>query len=222
MFKNFIWYLLVTGLFFRSLKTLSYVKFFQVSLFWEVVKQKILGLEVESYRFPIIIIFLFIGILFTNLGGLLVVMPQNFIYKISFSLLVMAIFFWGYTYLPIIKVGKEKLTLFVIGEMKFPVLSLLLSHIEILTHIFRPVTLTARLWVNIWVGHLIIRGISFTFCRRMVNFRVNPLFWGGVSQVGFFLFEGGIISLQTFVFTYLIKVYFEENFHHSNVSFKIL
>ena len=41
-----------------------------------------------------------------------------------------------------------------------------------------------------------------------------------MSQIGFFLFEGGIISLQTFVFSYLIKVYFEENFYHSNVPYK--
>ena len=220
MFKNFIWYILILGLFFGRLKNSSYVKLFQLSVVWEIVKEKILGLKVESYRFFIIIIFLFFGIFFTNLGGLLVVIPQNFIYKISFSLLLIAIFFWGYTYLPIIKIKKEKLTLFVIGEIKFPVLSLLLSHIEILTHVFRPVTLTARLWVNIWVGHLIIRGISFIFRRRLVNLRINTFLWGGISQVGFFLFEGGIISLQTFVFTYLIKVYFEENFHHSHVTYK--
>ena len=219
MFKNFLWYLLIAGLFFCSSK-ISYVKISRLSLVWEAIKRKILGVGVRKYNFSTIIIFLFMGIFLTNLGGLLVVLPQNFIYKLSISLLLISLFFWSYTYLPIIKANKEKLTLFVIGEMKFPMLSLLLSHIEILTHIFRPVTLTARLWVNIWVGHLILRGISFIFCRRLINFKLNPLFWGGVSQIGFFLFEGGIISLQTFVFSYLIKVYFEENFYHSNVPYK--
>jgi len=218
MFKNFLWYLLLIGL--LTIKGGPYVKVLDLSVSWERIKSKILGVSVENFNFSTIIIFLFFGIFFTNLGGLLVVLPQNFIYKLSTSLLIIRICFWLFTYVPIISKGKEKLTLFVIGEIKFPILSLLLSHIEILTHIFRPVTLTARLWVNIWVGHLIIRGISFIFCRSLVKVSVNPLFWRSLSQVGFFLFEGGIISLQTFVFTYLIKVYFEENFHHASTSYK--
>merc|ERR1712122_31526 len=57
---------------------------------------------------------------------------------------MMALFFWLFTYTPLILKGKEKITLFVIGEIKFPILSLLLSHIEILTHIFRKYVLGSQ------------------------------------------------------------------------------
>jgi F0F1-type ATP synthase membrane subunit a len=103
-----------------------------------------------------------------------------------------------------------------VGEMKFPLLSFLLSNIEILTQFFRPITLSARLWVNIWVGHLIIRAISLIFFS---SFRRSFIILTTILQAGFFLFEAGIISLQTFVFSYLVKVYFEENFLHSNLSY---
>ena len=220
MFKNFFWYFIIIGLILLNRPTAAYSKISQISVVWERIKIEILGLKIEKFNFSTIIIFLFFGIFFTNLGGLLVVLPQNFIYKISISLGMMALFFWLFTYTPLILKGKEKITLFVIGEIKFPILSLLLSHIEILTHIFRPVTLTARLWVNIWVGHLIMRGISFILARRFLNISIRSLIGRFFSQGGFFLFEGGIISLQTFVFTYLIKVYFEENDHHSSVIYK--
>lgn len=224
MFKNFFWFFLVIGLLLGKgggkLKDF-YSCLFQVSLAWDIVVEEILRVQTKNFKFAPLITFLFFGIIFTNLGGLLVVLPQSFIYKISFSLLVIAFFFWFFTYVPFFKAGKEKLTLFIIGEMKFPILSLLLSHIEILTHFFRPVTLTARLWVNIWVGHLIIRGISFVFCSGLLNIFFNTTWWWGIFQIGFFLFEAGIISLQTFVFTYLIKVYFEENEHHSLVNSKL-
>ena len=220
MFKNFFWFFLLSGILFEENLRKSHSSLSLISLAWETVIRRILRLETKNFRFSPLISFLFFGIVFTNLGGLLVVLPQNFIYKISFSLFLIAFFLWSFTYLPLFKAGKEKVTLFVVGEMKFPILSLLLSHIEILTHVFRPVTLTARLWVNIWVGHLIIRGISFFFCRRLLSLSLNAIWWGGISQIGFFLFEIGIISLQTFVFTYLIKVYFEENEHHSSVYVK--
>jgi len=193
---------------------------FNVAKVWDLITFKVLRVGVKSYNFPFLIVSVFFIIMLTNTTGLLVFFPQNFIYKYSIMLLIIALSFWAYTYTPIVTNKKEKITLFIIGEMKFPTLSLLLSHIEILTHIFRPITLMARLWVNIWVGHLIIRGVSFAFCARGLKIRINSTLWIGVTQMGFFLFETGIMLLQTFVFTYLIKVYFEENFHHSRVTFK--
>jgi F-type H+-transporting ATPase subunit a len=90
-------------------------------------------------------------------------------------------------------------------------LSFLLSNIEILTHLFRPITLTARLWVNIWVGHLLIRALS-TFV--LISGR-RIILW--FSLGGFFFFETGIICLQAFVFRYLIRVYWKENLEHSKI-----
>jgi F0F1-type ATP synthase membrane subunit a len=95
-----------------------------------------------------------------------------------------------------------------VGDMGVPLLSLLLSNIEILTQFFRPITLIARLWVNIWVGHLILGALSTLLILRG---RVTAL----IRLIGFFFFETGIICLQAFVFSYLIGVYWEENLLHS-------
>nr|YP_009380106.1 ATP synthase F0 subunit 6 [Isodiametra pulchra]ARS00909.1 ATP synthase F0 subunit 6 [Isodiametra pulchra] len=151
-------------------------------------------------------------VLLMNLAGLNMFMNQAFMGKLSISLLIMTVGFWFLTYLPFIFTNKEKLSLFIIGEMKFPSLSFLLSNIEILTHLFRPITLTARLWVNIWVGHLLMSALSFIV---MAGAFTGIFSWSIMS--GFFLFEFGIMSLQAFVMTYLVSVYWKENWEHSQV-----
>ena len=180
--------------------------------------KNLLEVKSSSFIFEYIIISLFMAILIFNYFGLLVLLPQNFLRKFSLRLLIIALRIWIITYVPIIKIRKEKLSLFVIGEIKFPPLSLLLSNIEILTHLFRPVTLTARLWVNIWVGHLILRGLSFFFCFSFFHISKIRILKSFLRESFFFVFERLIIFLQTFVFTYLIKVYFEENEHHAKIK----
>nr|YP_009380097.1 ATP synthase F0 subunit 6 [Archaphanostoma ylvae]ARS00900.1 ATP synthase F0 subunit 6 [Archaphanostoma ylvae] len=160
---------------------------------------------------------LFIFVIMSNLSGLNMFINQTFMGKLSLSLLIMAIGFWMLSYSPFIHQSKEKFSLFVIGEMKFPSLSFLLSNIEILTHLFRPITLTARLWVNIWVGHLLMSVLSTFFLIMMVT-KSNFFFLSIFLLGGFFLFETGIMALQAFVFSYLIGVYWRENLEHSLVT----
>lgn len=161
----------------------------------------------------------FIFVLIINLSGLNIFLNQIFMGKLSISLIFMALGCWLLSYSPFLHQNKEKFRLFIIGEIKFPSLSFLLSNIEILTHLFRPITLTARLWVNIWVGHLLMRALSTFFLISMGKFfrwifLIRILFLGG-----FFLFECGIMCLQAFVFRYLIRVYWKENLEHSHTSF---
>ena len=101
--------------------------------------------------------------------------------------------------------------------MNIPFMSLFLSHIEILTHAFRPITPTLRLWVNIWIGHLILRRISFLSVVLGRGGGIFSLLKGFFVEGSFFLFESLIIGLQTYVFTYLVKYYFEENQHHAEI-----
>jgi F0F1-type ATP synthase membrane subunit a len=138
--------------------------------------------------------------------------------KLSRSLIIMAIGFWALSYSPFFHTNKEKFRLFIIGEIKFPRLSFLLSNIEILTHLFRPITLTARLWVNIWVGHLLIRALSSFYLNCLVS--STHVSTGFRLLTGFFFFERGIIFLQAFVFRYLISVYWKENLEHSLTEWK--
>lgn len=183
---------------------------------------QIYNFSLKKFNIITIIFSLFILILYNNLRGLFIFFRQNFLVKISCSLIFIALFFWRFSYLPFIYKKKEKFRLFIIGEIKFPSLSFLLSNIEILTHLFRPITLSARLWVNIWIGHLLIRSLSFLCRMRFLHFTFLIWCFNFVLQIGFFLFELGIICLQTFVFSYLVKVYFEENLHHRLLKFKIL
>ena len=182
------------------------------------IKNNLLELKRKKYNFNYIIISLFLRIFISNYIGLLVLIPQNFLRKISLRLLIMSLSMWLFTYSTIFINKKEKISLFMIGEIKFPPLSLLLSNIEILTHLFRPITLTARLWVNIWVGHLILRAFSFVVVFLISRFKIFGFFKFYLSRSFFFIFERLIMFLQTFVFTYLIKVYFEENQHHSEMK----
>lgn len=175
--------------------------------------------EKRSFSFFFFMSGLFVFLFLINICGLNIFLNQRFIGKLSLSLLFISSVFWIRSYIPFLFLKKEKFTLFVIGEISFPVLSFLLSNIEILTHLFRPITLTARLWVNIWVGHLLIRSIS-TICIVSLMSGVSIV---GIILIltifGFFLFELGIISLQAFVFSYLIGVYWKENMHHSLIKF---
>ena len=173
----------------------------------------------EQFGFLFTLKNLFLLVLIFNLSGLNIFLNQGFIGKISLSLIIMALGFWGISYSPFLFKRKEKFSLFIIGEMKFPRLSFLLSNIEILTHLFRPITLTARLWVNIWVGHLLMRVLSTFILQVILSARIQRSLAGIFMLGGFFLFEIGIMMLQAFVFRYLVGVYWEENFHHSEKQF---
>lgn len=178
-----------------------------LSLVFSEVSSSLLSFSKNRFYALSLFLRIFLLILFSNWMGLFPFLRHNFLRKIRSSILLIALFFWLFSYVPFFFFGKENFTRFVVGEMKFPILSFLLSNIEVLTHLFRPITLSARLWVNIWVGHLIMRSISFF---SLISPLLTPL-----VGVGFFLFEMGIIFLQTFVFRYLAKVYFEENLEHS-------
>lgn len=99
----------------------------------------------SSFFFIEIVSGIFLFLLFFNIIGLNVFVNQLFIGKLSTSLLFCSLTYWLRSYLPFIFQKKEKFRLFLVGGMGAPILSFLLSNIEILTHLFRPITLTARL-----------------------------------------------------------------------------
>ncbi len=194
------------------------IKYWLGKFFSNKVNKQLLNIDISYLKFDFIIFLIFSFILTSNYLGLLIFLPQNFLGKLSLSLLFISLRMWIFSYLPIFFKQKEKLSLFLVGEIKFPTLSLLLSNIEILTHLFRPVTLTARLWVNIWVGHLIIRGLSFIGSYSILNKNLLGFFKRFLFSRSFFIFETIIIRLQTFVFSYLVRVYFKENYHFRNTK----
>ena len=171
-------------------------------------------LEVKSNfsKFTFKILRVFLIVFGVNYLGLIILIPQVFLNNLSVSLIFLAFSIWMLTYTPTFYYNKNKISMSIIGDLISPSLSLLLSNIEVLTHLFRPITLTARLWVNIWVGHLIIRVLSFVLVFRIKKTSTMLLSLSTLILIrGFFIFESLIIFLQTFVFRFLLKVFFEEN-----------
>lgn len=78
----------------------------------------------------------------------------------------------------------------------------ILSVIEIVRRIIRPLTLSLRLRINITTGHVFIRlmGVS-----RNILLAVIILMWG------YMLFEVGIGFIQGFVFSLLVRQYLGEH-----------
>lgn len=174
----------------------------------KIISRKVPNNQYSQYNITSLLGGLFLYIIIFNLRGLNVILNQVFLGKLSISLIFLALTFWLSRYIPFFFQKKETFRLFLVGDMRIPALSLLLSNIEILTQFFRPITLMARLWVNIWVGHLILRALS---TLSLVGGAGRAL-----RLVFFFFFETGIICLQAFVFSYLIGVYWEENLIHSS------
>ena len=70
--------------------------------------------------------------------------------------------------------------------------------IELTSQIIRPLTLLVRLRINLTVGHLILRLLSyFSFLRVLF-------------QLPFFILELIVAFIQAYVFTLLIYLYYSE------------
>jgi len=120
---------------------------------------------------------------------------------------------WWFSYKIYWDRGWNYLTNTLIVDIICPSLSLLLRNIEILTHIFRPVTLMARIWVNIWVGHCILSIISFIYIKRVSagfgSWFIMLLF--PIAQRLLLLYELIITLLQSTVIVYLSFIYYRDN-----------
>merc|ERR1712020_105295 len=110
---------------------------------------------------------LFFLITVTNILGVYTYNQHLLLTGVVSMLVSIVLIFWIFSYRRFVSRGWHHLTWSLIVDLVYPVLSLLLRNIEILTHAFRPITLIARIWVNMWVGHRILSMISFTIVRRV-------------------------------------------------------
>ena len=78
--------------------------------------------------------------------------------------------------------------------------------LEVIRLFIRPVTLGVRLMANIVAGHVILGLLTGAFCGV-----VGSMFFVlGFGVVGFHLFEWLVCSVQAYVFSLLLVVYFSE------------
>jgi len=156
---------------------------------------------------------LFVMVFISNLLGLYTFGQHLFLSSFSFILIWLTISLWVFSYKGFIVRGLSHLTNALVVNIAYPTLSLLLSNIEIITHIFRPVTLIARLWVNVWVGHCLLSIISFRWLLRVrlsTGYPSSLILWSTL-QGGLVFYELGVALLQSLVVVYLSYLYYREN-----------
>ena len=157
--------------------------------------------------------FLLVIVLLNNLLGLYIFGQHLFLSSFSFILISLTISLWAISYKGFFVKGMSHLTNMLVVNIAYPMLSLLLSNIEIITQIFRPVTLIARLWVNVWVGHCLLSIISFGWSLRISHTSdyLLPLILWPTLQSGLIIYEIGVALLQSLVVVYLSHLYYKEN-----------
>jgi F-type H+-transporting ATPase subunit a len=162
-------------------------------------------------KFYPFISYIFFLILFLNLFGLI---PYNYTVtsQLFITFTVSGILFIG---INIICFRIHKLyifSLFLPTGTSF-ILSFLLVPIEFISYIFRPISLSIRLFANMMAGHTLLKviagfawalmslnGIIFTLLHFIPFFILIPLFF----------LETAVAVIQSFVFTVLICIYIND------------
>lgn len=213
IFRSFIYfnsshknYLKKTSLFFSAN---SWQK--SVELISEISTQIITDLipnQSEKY-FPIISV-LFNFILFSNLIGLL---PYSFTttshlfitFTLSFSVFI------GINIVTIQKYKMQTFSLFLPTNTSF-FLALVLVPLEFISHLIKPISLGARLFINLMAGH--------TLLKVILGFAWNMLLLENLTSIGLILplitlvilfgLELGVALIQTYVFITLSCIYIQD------------
>jgi ATP synthase subunit 6 len=179
-----------------------------LSLVLENIKSK------EAQKFFPIVFSVFTGVLFLNLIGLL---PYS--YTLTSQLIITFLLsfsvFIGINILAIKKHGLKFFGLFLPGGTSVP-LSFLLVPIEIVSYLFKPISLGTRLFANMMAGHTLLKVIA-GFCATMTGtgsfylfiLQYIPLF----IMVPLFALEFGVAAIQAFVFAVLTCIYIQDSLY---------
>lgn len=162
------------------------------------------GSEGRKY-FPFIFT-LFMFVLFCNVFGLIpyaFTVTSHIIVTLALALIV----FIGVTIIGIVKNGFGFLRLFCPAGVPIFVLPLLIP-IEIISYFIRPVTLSVRLFLNMMVGHTMLK-VFAGFVVLLGLAGIGPLAFI-VVFVGFELFVG---ALQAYIFAVLSCLYLHDALH---------
>jgi len=170
--------------------------------------------EGEKY-FPFIFS-IFTFVMLVNLIGLV---PYSFTITshlvVTFTLSLSI--FIGCNIIFIRKYKVKALSLFLPSNTTF-VLALLLVPIEVVSHIFKPISLGVRLFANLMAGHTLLKVIiGFSWAMLILEniisiFHVIPL----IVIVILFGLELGVAIIQAFVFTILTCIYLNDSIHLSH------
>lgn len=105
--------------------------------------------------------------------------------------------------------GTKMLSIFVAEGVSLP-LVLLLVPIEMMSHLFRPISLSVRLFINMMTGHILIHVIAgfiyaFMTSSSIIIFLMHYI--PSLFLVPLFGLEFAVALIQSFVFSVLICIY---------------
>lgn len=162
----------------------------------------------ENYFSLIFCIFFFI--LTINFLGLIpysFTVTSHFIVTFGFSIYL----FFGIIFITIRKHGINALELFLPSGTPLLV-AFILVPIEIISYIFKPISLSIRLFANMMAGHTLLKVIAFfSFC--LLDF--SGILWAGhlmplLVLIPLFFLEIAVAFIQALVFIILISMYLAE------------
>lgn len=162
----------------------------------------------EKY-FPIISV-LFNFILFSNLIGLI---PYSFTttshlfitFTLSFSVFI------GINIVTFQKYKLKTFALFLPNNTSF-FLALILVPLEFISHLIKPISLGARLFINLMAGHTLLKVIlGFSWSMLLLeNMTSLGLILPSITLVILFGLELGVALIQTYVFITLSCIYIQD------------
>lgn len=164
----------------------------------------------KAQKFFPMIFNIFLAILLINMTGLV---PYSFTltshimvtFVLSFGLFV------GINIICVRKHGIKMFSLFLPPQTSIG-LAFLLVPIELISYIFKPISLSIRLFANMMAGHTLLKVIAGFACSLataggfMVIIHFIPLF----ILVPLFCLELGVVLIQSFVFSVLISIYLND------------
>jgi ATP synthase subunit 6 len=163
-----------------------------------------------QYFFPLVFT-IFMFVLSMNLIGLVpfsFTVTSHIIVTFGLSLAI----FIGINIICIKKHGIKFFCLFLPAGTSIT-LALLLVPIEVISYMFKPISLSIRLFANMMAGHMLLKviaGFAFTLMANIgILFLVH--FFPLLILIPLFLLELGVALIQAFVFSILICIYLNDS-----------
>lgn len=197
---NFCFYIVPT----RFQGVIEILQKFILSLIGDNIKNKD-----AQYYFPIVF-FLFLYISLLNLIGLV---PYSFTLtsQLIVTLTLSVSVFIGINIVSFRKHGVRAFAMFLPANTPF-VLGLLLVPVELISYIFKPISLAIRLFANMMAGHTLLKVIA-GFAFTLMGYSGILFLMHSIPLVVLFLILGlelGIALIQSFVFSLLICIYLND------------
>jgi len=164
----------------------------------------------HGQRFFPLIVTVFIFVLLSNMIGLIpysFTITSHFIVTFGLSLYL----FLGIVYFTVKKHRLSFFELFLPGGTPVP-LAFILVPVEVISYVFKPISLSIRLFANMMAGHTLLKVIAwFAFALMQFNGVLFLLHFVPILLLlPLFLLELAVALIQALVFSILISIYINE------------